>query len=206
MGQGIVAGIIEVRRLEQSFPSKHALHLLYAAVGDGDGFLFQVNREIRVLHQAGNHPGEGLVLLRRFFSRAADDKRSPGFVNEYVVHFIHDGVVQRALHALVEVDHHVVPQVVEAELVVGAVSDISIVSLLAGYRLQAAPSGIFGFGFVLRVILKGSFVLNGGHAQAQSVKDGPHPVAIPFGQVVVDGDQMAAFAGDGVEVQRQGGH
>ena len=41
--------------------------------------------------------------------------------------------------------------------------------------------------------------------QAEAVVDGAHPLGVALGEVVVDGDEVGAFAGEGVEVDREGG-
>ena len=57
--------------------------------------------------------------------RPGDDQRRPRFVDEHGVHFVHDRVGVRTLDALLERDDHVVAQVVESELVVRAVRDVT---------------------------------------------------------------------------------
>ena len=42
-------------------------------------------------------------------------------------------------------------------------------------------------------------------AQAQEAVDLPHPFAVALGEIVVDGDDMHAFAGQRVEIDGQGG-
>ncbi len=64
--------------------------------------------------------------------RTADDERGPGFVDQDRVHLVHDGVGVLPLDPLLQPEHHVVPQVVEPELVVGPVGDIREVGLPAG--------------------------------------------------------------------------
>ena len=65
-----------------------------------------------------------------------DDQRRPRLVDEDVVDLVDDREVALALHALVEVDDHVVAQVVEAELVVRAVRDVRGVGLAPFDRAQ----------------------------------------------------------------------
>ena len=60
---------------------------------------------------------------------AGYDKRGAGLIDQYGVHLVHYGVVKLPLHHLGFVDHHVVPEVVKAELVVGAVGDVAGVGL-----------------------------------------------------------------------------
>jgi hypothetical protein len=68
-----------------------------------------------------------VVEIRRFFRRARDDERRPGLVDQDRVHFVDDGEMVTALHEVREVELHVVAQVVEAVLVVGAVGDVRAV-------------------------------------------------------------------------------
>ncbi len=93
------------------------------------------------------------------------------------------GEVVAALHQVVQRVRHVVAQVVEAELVVGAVGDVGGV---------------------------GDAPLVGRHAgqdhadvQAEEAVHAAHPLGVAFGQVVVDGDDVHALAAERVEVGRQ---
>ena len=90
-----------------------------------------------------------------------------------------------ALHALVCSRDHVVAQVVEAELAVGAVGDVSRIG-----RFLAAE---------LHVVLQAA------HTHAQAPIDSAHPLAVALGEVVVHGDDVDALAGDGVQVGRERG-
>ena len=102
-----------------------------------------------------------------------------------------------ALDPLVELDDHVVAQVVEAELVVRAVRDVGGVGLLAGDRAQV-DEALVGrrearFEDVRRVV--------GDHpdADAEEVEDRTHPLRVAPGQVVVDRHDVHAAAGHRVE-------
>ena len=90
-----------------------------------------------------------------------------------------------ALHQLVGVEFHVVAQVVEAEFVVGAVSDVGVIGFLALFVGQAVNDDAGG--------------------QAQGVVQLPHPLGVAAGQVVVDRDHVHALAGHSVEHHGQGG-
>ena len=72
-----------------------------------------------------------VVLIGRFLARAGDDERRARFVDQDRIHFVDDGEVMPALHAVLQVELHVVAQVIEAEFVVGAVGDIGAVVVLA---------------------------------------------------------------------------
>ena len=95
------------------------------------------------------------------------------------------GEVVAALHQLVLRPRHVVAQVVEAELVVRAVGDVAGV-LLAALR----PASV------------GEDRADG---QAEEAVHAAHQVGVALGQVVVDGDDVHALAGQRVEVGRAGG-
>ncbi|EXI66319.1 MAG: hypothetical protein AW08_02675 [Candidatus Accumulibacter adjunctus] len=61
---------------------------------------------------------------------AGNDQRRPRLVDEDRVHFIDDRESQSALHPLAGRVDHVVAQIIETELVVGAVGDVGSVSRL----------------------------------------------------------------------------
>ncbi len=204
MGQQVVRRVVQVRRFQQPFLCQQPLDLGDALVGEGHRPLPLIDGVVRVGVQLRHQPGERLVLLRRLRRRPADDKRGARLVDEDVVHLVHDGIVERALHALRQIDHHVVPQVVEAELVIGAVGDVGSIRLAALDRPQVEP------GRVLRLVFgvedEGGLVLDGGYRDPQHAVDRSHPVAVTLRQVVVDGDDVHPFAQQGVQIHRQGGH
>ena len=117
---------------------------------------------------------------------AGDDERRAGVVDEHGVHFVHDGVVVRALHEVEGAGGHVVAQVVEAEFVVGAEGDVGQVGL---------PS-FLGVGAVL---------VDAVHAEAVEHVEGSHPFGVALGEVVVHRDHVHAPAGQGVEEYGEGG-
>ena len=128
-----------------------------------------------------------LVIALRSGDGATDDQRRPGFIDEDGVDLIHDGKVVTALHLLGLVrGHAVVTEVVEAELAVGAVGDVALV-------LGAAD--------VRRLI-----VLNAADAEAEELEEVAHPLGVASGQVVVDGDDVDAAAGEGIERDGKGSH
>ena len=148
----------------------------FLVIGLGDHITIQVFCEL-VSH---------LIQLGGFFATAGDDEGGTGFVDKDGVHFVHDGKGQVALDGVPVIDGHVVTEVVEADLVVGAVGDVGVVSGLALCLGQAVDDQTDG--------------------QTQEPVDLAHPLGVTLGQVVVDGDDVDAFAGEGVEVGGQGGH
>jgi len=125
------------------------------------------------------------VELGALLGRAGDDQRRARLVDQDRVHLVDDRVRQLALHAVLEPEGEVVAQVVEAELVVGAVGDVGAVRgpLLVG-RLPG---------------------LHHADAHAEEVEDRAHPLGVAARQVLVDRDDVRALAGQRIEVRGQRG-
>ena len=99
--------------------------------------------------------------------------------------FVDDGVGMAALHHVLEPVLHVVAQVVEAVFVVGAVGDVAGVGILAFAVVEAVDDDADG--------------------EVEEVVDLPHPFGVALGEVIVDGDDVDALAGQRVEIDRQRG-
>ena len=193
MQQVQVAGGVEaVVLLKQAHPDQLLLHLGVPPLGQLHLAVLFVHREVaghlgrRLDALAGHLPlqfrGQAvdpLVEFRGLLGRAGDDQRGARLVNQYRVHLVDDGEVQVALELVGQREGHVVAQVVEAEFVVGAVDDV----------------GLVGAALLFRRLPR----LNDADGQPQGFVDGAHPIGIPADQIVVDGDDVDALAGDGVE-------
>ena len=123
--------------------------------------------------------GEGVVGLGGLLGGAGDDQRRARLVDQDVVDLVDDREVVAALDAVLERVGHVVAQVVEAELRVGAVDDVAGVLALAR-----------------RVVVA---LLDRRDADPERVVDRLHPFGVAAGEVVVDGDEVDAVAGERVE-------
>ncbi len=117
--------------------------------------------------------------------RAADDQRRARFVDQDRVDFVDDGEVVATLdQAFGVVDERVVAQVIETELVVGAVGDVGAVALAAlGTVRLVAVDHVDG--------------------QAVEAEDRGHPLGVALGEVRVDRDDVDAASGERVEVHRR---
>ena len=89
-----------------------------------------------------------------------------------------------ALNLVLLVNYHVVAQVVEAELVVGAVGDVG------------------GVGFLSEVVLE--VVYDKSDLESHVLIELAHPLGVAAGKVVVDGYDVNAVARERVEVRGQG--
>ena len=120
--------------------------------------------------------------LAFFGDGAGDDQRGARLVDQDGVDFVDDAEVVVALDLLVGREGHaVIAQVVEAELGSGAVGDIATVG---------------GLPFVT-----GHLVLDATDREPEPAVEMTHPLRVTASEVVVDGDQLAVLAGEGVEVE-----
>ncbi len=120
-------------------------------------------------------------------NRPRDDQRRTGLIDQNAVDLVDDRIIVAALHNLRRFDRHtVVAKIVEAELAVGAISDITGILFAAFRRVH--------------------MVLDAAYRQPQILEHMPHPLRIAPGQIVVDRHQPNVFSGQRVEVERQRRH
>ena len=197
-----VGRVIQARALSQQAGLQEQLLGLFVA-GFGEEHLVRlfVDGEVASVDDtfAGAHIGFADLLLQPrddgvdahihlgvIFGLAADDQWRARFVDEDGVDLVDDGVVQATCNAVAHVLHHVVAQVVEAELVVGAVGDVGGVG---GLLLFAAHPGHVH-----------------AHGQAEKGVQAPHPLGIAARQVVVHRHHVHTLAGECIQVDGQRGH
>ena len=189
---------VHVGRVPQVLDAQQALAVRHAHLGEGDGLGLLVDDVVARLLQLGpllgllvaGDAGAGLqlrddgvdpvVLVRGLLGRAADDERRAGLVDQDRVDLVHDREVVAALHVHAEVELHVVAQVVEAELVVGAVGDVGRVGHLPLAVVQV--------------------VLDDADREPEELVELAHPLRVALGKVVVDCDDVDALAGERVQI------
>ncbi len=176
-----------VDRLVQVVDAEHVLDLVDTRLEDADVALLLVHLVVdvalEVIHRLGKRH---IPLIRIALGRPRDDQRCSGLVDQDRVNLIDDGEVVTALDEVIQAHRHVVAQVIEAEFVVRAVGDVA--------RVLFAP-------------LRGRQA--GGDRACRHAKeavDATHELRLIGGQVVVDGHNMDALAGDRVQVGGQGCH
>ena len=161
--------------------------LVHQVVAGGLERLAVLGLGVAARHRPGLEPRDDpvdlVVEVGRLLGGPRDDERRPGLVDQDAVHFVDDRVVVPALDVVGEIELHVVAQVVEAELVVGAVGDV-------------APVGDLALGVV-------QVVLDDADRHAEEAVDPPHPLGVAACQVVVDRDDVDAPARQRVQVGRQ---
>ncbi len=72
-----------------------------------------------------------LVKLRGLSALSGNDQRRTGLIDQYGVHLVDNRVMQISLHKLFLVDHHVVTQVIEAQLIICHIRNITVILLPA---------------------------------------------------------------------------
>ena len=178
------------------------LRLLDALGGQGAGLVLLVHDVIAVGllvslqlvfqldHDALAQGADEAVHLRvqagGILTAAGDDQGGAGLIDKDGVHLIDDGVDMAALHHIVLVGHHIVAQVVEAELVVGTIGNVGVVSPTAGIAIHALHDQA--------------------NRQAQPAVKLAHPLAVALGEVVIDSNDVDALAGQRIQVGGQGRH
>ncbi len=123
--------------------AEQAFYFLPAFIGDGGGAGFLVDDEVAgpdlgldgfdefAKLERGNDGVDTGVLVGGLVGGAGDNERGAGLVDENGVHLVDDAEVLAALDHVGKLELHVVAQIIEAELVVGAISDVGGVSVAA---------------------------------------------------------------------------
>ena len=137
---------------------------------------------LEVLHDGG----ELDVELLRVVGAARDDQRRAGLVDEDRVDLVDDRERVAALHLVVAGDGHVVAEVVEPELVVGAVGDAG--GVRPALRLEVVDLGD-----------------DDADLEPEEAVELTHPLGVALRQVVVHRDEVHAATGERVEVRGQRG-
>ncbi len=174
-----------VGRFVQVVDAQPVLDHVDPVLQDRNGALLLVDLVMIITAEPVDQLGELRIPLVRILGRTGDDQRRPRLVDQDRVDLVHDGEVVLALHAVLQAQGHVVAQVVEAELVVGAVGDVGVIGLAPLSRVHLGQDGA--------------------DLHAEEVMDAAHLLGLELGQVVVDRDHVYAPAGDRVQVGGHGG-
>ena len=181
---GHVLDVVEGLALEQAGLAQKLLDMLVAGLGEGDDAGLLVDLVI-LLDELRDDDIDGTVEIGAVVDGAGDDERGARLVDEDGVHLVDDGVEMPALHHVGGGIFHVVAEIVEAELVVGAVGHV-------GGVLRAA-------------LVVGEVMHDAADGEAEKLIDLAHPAGVALGEVVVDGDDMNAASGERVEIDGERG-
>ena len=178
-----VLEIVEVGADQKAFRLQQALHPLGAVLGQKDALVLLVIFVILGRNRL-HDPVERDVELGLVVGRPRDDQRRARLVDQDRIHLVDDRIAERPLDHLLAVELHVVAQIIEAELVVGAVGDVRVVGVPA---LEIGDVGD-----------------DHAHGEAEEAVDLAHPVGVALGEIIVDGNDVDALALERVEIDRQG--
>ena len=124
---------IQAVTLRQQLLANHqCLYILMPRFGQLNLALLFVDGEVarlflRVRLEQGDHAIDALVQLGAVFGCARDYQRRARLVDQDRVYLVHDGKAQRPLQLILQRERHIVPQVIKAELVVGAVDNVATI-------------------------------------------------------------------------------
>ena len=179
---GDVLRLVERALGEDAGLAEQFLHMFVAGVGQADRALLLVEVVI-FLDELREELVDGVVEIGFIVDRAGNDQRRARLVDEDRIHFVDDRERMSALRHLRQLVFHIVAQIVEAELVIGAVGDVA---------------GVGGGAILVRNVVN-----DDADAHAEEVIDLPHPFGVALGEIVVDGDDMHAFSRQRVEIDRE---
>ena len=131
--------------------------------------------------QVGYERIGALIKLTRFIARTRNNQRRSRFIDKDAVDFVNDREVQFALHELLLVYDHIVPKIIESELVIRGVRDIAIIC--------GAP------------LVRSEVVDDASDGKPKERIYFPHPLAVSLRKVVVYGDKVYAFSRKCVQVR-----
>src|SRR5216683_2102177 len=174
-----VGGVGHIGEAEQ------ALAFVETFFGEGGLAVLFVDGVIDVFDQFGNDFVDLEIFVGGLFGGTGDDERGACFIDQDGVDFVDDAEVVAALHTVGEVVLHVVAEIVEAELVVGAVGDVG---------------GVGGTALIVVEVVDD-------HADGEPERaiERTHPFRVAAGEVVVDGDDVHTASGQSVEGGGKGG-
>ena len=126
---GDVLDVVERFALELAGVAQPLLELFHAGFGQRHRALLLVDLVVGLVERR-DVAVDGVVEFGAVVERAGDDQRRARLVDQDAVDFVDDGEDVAALDHVLHAVLHVVAQVVEAELVVGAVGDVAVVGFL----------------------------------------------------------------------------
>ena len=106
--------------------------------------------------------------------RTRNDEWCSCFVDQYGVHLIHDCEEVRSLHHVFGFIHHIVTEIVKAEFIIRSISDIGRIFMMSLMRLHIG--------------------LNTSDIDIEEIKNGFHPFTISACEIIIDSNEMDAFA------------
>ena len=121
-----------------------------------------------------------LIQLSGFTALTGNDQRSTCLIDQNGVNLVDDTVVKVTLYQLLLVDNHVITKVIESKLIIGNISNITVISCAALFRLHV--------------------IQNNTNGQAKESVNLSHLISITFRKVIIDCDNVNTFAFQGIQI------
>ncbi len=137
-------------------------------------------------HKFSHGARQSLGLFVKVGSRlsgARNNQRCSRLVNENGIHLVHNGKYMPALRHLLLIYDHVIPQIIESELIVGSIGNIGTVSFL--------------------FLRRGLPMYHQSRGQAHKGIYTPHFFRTHTRQIIIDGYNMYTFSRQSVEISRK---
>ena len=179
MHEGDIAGIIERALGQHPEFAQQFFHMLIAGIGEIRRALLLVEFEV-LFREVRNGFVSRDIEVGPIVGRPRNDQRRARLIDENRIDLIDDRIMMTALNHLGEIVFHIVAEIVEAELIVGAIGDVGGVGAAAFVVFEAMHDG--------------------SGRQTEEIIDAAHPFGVAAGEIVVDGDDMHALAGERIEV------
>ena len=191
MDEPDVVGIVEARtRGDETGRAEQVFDVLVAFLGKQRLVRLLVDPVVarpflvRLAAQARHDLVQPVIHVDVVVGLTRDDERRARLVDQDGIDLVDDGVTEPALDALGRRVDHVVAQIIEAELVVGAVGDVGGVGdLLVGVRHLGEIDA---------------------DRESEEAVDPPHPVRVALREVVVDRDDVHTPPGERIEIGGKG--
>ena len=187
MQQADVGDVVQVAVLrQQSGTHQQLLGGLVSGFGEERLTAFLVHAVVTrpvflfLAREFGDDGVDLVIEIGVLFGGAGDDERRARLVDQDRVHLVHDRVTGSALHPVDGAKRHVVTQIIESVLVVGAVGDVGGVGGALGLAVLAGNRDADG--------------------QSEKIIDLAHPRRVTAREVVVHRNHVHTFAGQGIEV------
>src|ERR1019366_92920 len=136
--QGDVGGIIQTAaHRQQPGLGEYIFSVFVTGLGQQNLIVFLVHAIVArafclgfpgLAHQLWHQLIDAHINIHVIFGLAGNNQRGTRLVDQDRVHFVNDGVVERALETFADLRRHVVAQIIETEFVVGSVGNVGGVS------------------------------------------------------------------------------
>ena len=185
---------LQILGIRKVLDMEEILHLLHACLSQVDDLVLLIDDKVSrlLLHHShdGIHLGKLLHILAPVHparqqiahlikgggltALAGNDKRCPGFIDQYRVYLVNDTEMHSPQNQLFLVDNHIIAQIVKSQFIIGHISNVALICLLA--------------------LLGSHTVQNHTHGESQEFVNLSHPFRVTLCQIVIDRDHMYAFS------------